>query len=831
MANQQELIYQLQQRLETLSEKHEAFKHEIFKLKNQIDRLQAASNEQQRLEVPPSRPQSTSVEQRPVHNQNRAWEDTSKQQLTFNGNSSPEQQSRQSQHNQPYTTVHKSHKLSPLRKSNLEKFIGENLLNKIGILILLIGIGIGAKYSIENELISPLTRIILGYFSAIGLLGFGIKLKKKYEAYSAVLVSGAIVTLYFITYFAYSFYELIPQNVAFVLMVLFTGFTIVASLNYNRQIIAHLGLVGAYAVPFLLSNDSGRVEILFSYISIINIGILILSFKKNWKPLYYSAFGLTWLIYLSWFIMDYNNEDHFLLALGFLLLFFVIFYLTFLAYKLVKKDNIDIGDIILLFLNSFIFFGLGYAILNGDETEHYLGLFTLANAVIHFIVAAVIYKQNLSDKKLFYFATALVLAFIAIAIPVQLDGNWVTLFWTALAVLLFWLGTTKKISIYEKLSYPLMALAFLSIVHDWAENYDVYYADASQQLAPLFNINFASSILFALGFGFILYVQRKESFESVFKKDSIWLQMALYAVPVIFLLSLYYAFRLEIEQYWDQLLYNSRVDSKSSTNFKGYVQDYSLIDFKAVWVLNFTLTFIAILGFINFKKIKNRILEIAVLVLTLIALLVFLVQGLYSLSELREAYLEPSDYYNRGMFYIGIRYISFVALALVIIPLYRFIKKDGTARGFKIAYDIILHVTIVWVVSSELIHWLDIAGARDSYKLGLSILWGVYSFLLIGFGIWKNKPYLRIGGMVLFGITLIKLFFYDLTELNTISKTIVFVSLGLLLLIISFLYNKYKNQINYNESNKELPQTESQQPESEPYNEPPIDKFDDRNDP
>lgn len=109
-------------------------------------------------------------------------------------------------------------------KSELEKFIGENLINKIGIVILIIGVAIGAKYSIENNLINPLTRIILGYVTAIVLLGFGIKLKPKYESFSAVLVSGAMAIFYFITFFAYDFYDLIPQLLAFVLMVLFTAF-------------------------------------------------------------------------------------------------------------------------------------------------------------------------------------------------------------------------------------------------------------------------------------------------------------------------------------------------------------------------------------------------------------------------------------------------------------------------------------------------------------------------------------------------------------------------------------------------------------------------------
>ncbi|MFA7445906.1 MAG: DUF2339 domain-containing protein [Flavobacteriaceae bacterium] len=80
----------------------------------------------------------------------------------------------------------------PKQPSDLEKIIGESWLNKIGILGIIIGVTILGKYSIDNNLISPLTRIILGYLVGIGLLGFGIKLKEKFENYSAVLVSGAM---------------------------------------------------------------------------------------------------------------------------------------------------------------------------------------------------------------------------------------------------------------------------------------------------------------------------------------------------------------------------------------------------------------------------------------------------------------------------------------------------------------------------------------------------------------------------------------------------------------------------------------------------------------
>ena len=71
----------------------------------------------------------------------------------------------------------------------------------------------------------------------------------------------------------------------------------------------------------------------------------------------------------------------------------------------------------------------------------------------------------------------------------------------------------------------------------------------------------------------------------------------------------------------------------------------------------------------------------------------------------------------------------------------------------------------------------------------------MYALILIGLGIWKGKKHLRIGAIALFTITLVKLFFYDISLLGTIAKTIVFVVLGILLLIISFLYNKYKDTI------------------------------------
>ncbi|MEN8248544.1 MAG: DUF2339 domain-containing protein [Bacteroidota bacterium] len=779
MKDNQDKVNQLLNKLEALLKRQDDFSKEISSLKAEISQLKTIESDEG--------VQKEALMAKPVKPEKK--DHTGEESITTD-----------SDFTKPETKLDlirtpKSSEKKPIKPSlNLEKFIGENLINKIGIIITVIGVGIGAKYSIEHGLISPLTRIILGYMAGLVLLGFGIKLKSKFENYSAVLVSGAIAIIYFITYAGYSFYELIPQVLAFGLMVVFTVFTVVAAINYNRQVIALIGLVGAYAVPFLLSDGSGRVVVLYSYMAIINIGILVIAFNKYWKLLYYSSFGLTWLIFSSWYIAEYEVSTHFGLALIFLTIFFVVFYLTFLAYKLVQKEIFESSDLILLLANSFIFYGIGYITLNDHQSgQHLLGLFTLFNAAVHLIVSFIVYRQKLADKNLFFLLAGLVLVFVTMAIPVQLDGNWVTILWVGEAAVLFWVGKTKSASVYEHLSYILMILAFVSILHDWTIVYDVYLPGAPEtRITPLFNINFLTSILFISAFGFINYLHHTHDKSLTINLNKKISDVILFLIPAILIFTVYYSFRIEIATYWNQLFADSILTINNGE--QGY-RNYDLKDFGAIWIINYSLFFLFILSSINSRKLKNEKLGSIILILNGITIAAFLGEGLYVLSELRERYLDQTltEYYQRGVFSIIIRYISFVFVAITLISSYWYVQKNIIKKDLKNLFEILLHFALVWIASSELINWMDIAQSTQSYKLGLSILWGVYALLLIIIGIWKKAKHLRIGAIALFGVTLVKLFFYDISHLNTISKTIVFVSLGVLLLIISFLYNKYKN--------------------------------------
>ncbi|NVO12241.1 MAG: DUF2339 domain-containing protein [Bacteroidales bacterium] len=785
MAENNDKIAQLLEKLESLMQRQDGFWKEISELRGEINQLKSLQEKEaveEKKKVNVDQPIAAEAKKETVASIYQAHkEKASKEQPEYSGVN--------------IDTL-------PKAKTNFEKFIGENLINKIGIVITVIGVAIGAKYSIEHQLISPLTRIILGYLVGLCLLGFGIKLKKNYENYSAVLVSGAIAIMYLITYMAYSFYSLIPQEITFLLMVFFTVFTVIAAINYNLQVIAHIGLVGAYAVPFLLSDGSGRVAILFSYMSIINIGILVIAFKKYWKSLFYSSFIFSWLIFSSWFASKYNADEHFNLALLFISIFFVTFYTIFLAYKLLQKEKFNAGDILLLLSNSFIFFGFGYAILSNNTTgKELLGLFTLCNAIIHFGVSTIIYRQKLADRNLFFLVVGLVLVFITIAIPVQLDGNWVTLLWAIEAALLFWIGRTKNVPAYEILSYPLMLLSFISIGHDWFAITHYSKEQPGYWIFPFLNINFLTALLVVASYSFILFLSSSKKFVSSLSSKKELNSIITFSISAILLIVLYNSIRLEIATYWNQLYVDSTLEIKvDGQEYPNIYRNDALNYFKSIWIINYTLLFFSVLSIVNIKKFKNAALGYINLALNTLSIVIFLTIGLYILSELRDNYLHQtlSEYYHIGGFYIGIRYVSFAFVGLMLASCYVLINQNfikSTSSKLVSAFDLLLYTSVLWILSSELIAWLDIMKSTQEYKLGLSILWGVYALLLTVLGIWKKLKHLRIFAIVLFGITLLKLFFYDISHLETIPKTIVFVSLGVLLLVISFLYNKYKHKI------------------------------------
>lgn len=682
-------------------------------------------------------------------------------------------------------------------QGDFEKFIGENLVSKIGILVLVLGAAIGGRYAINNNFINPLTRIILGYLLGTGMIVIAINLRKNYEKLSAVLISGAVTILYFMTYFAYDFYGLIPQAVAFGLMVVLTIFTVLASFYYNRQIIAVLGLVGSYAIPFLLSSGSGDRVFLFSYIAIINIGVMVISVRKYWKPLYYLAFIFTYGIFGFWVLNEGYSESQRSIAFIFGTIYFFSFYAAFLGYKLWRLEKFLHSDVALVLLNAFAFYGLGYYILSfSPNLTPLLGIFTLLNALIHFGVSSVIYNFRLSDKSLFYLISGLVLVFITIAVPVQFDGNWVPMIWLAEAVLLFWVAREQKIYFYEQLSYIGIVLAAGGLFFTWTEGRVGSYYEAVETISPVFNSVFLLNIFFIFGFGLLNFLHFKTKENTEVKQKSIT-ELLSNLLPSIFTSILFLTFFMEISLFWTQGFGASGIVETFGQETVKVPADYSYLYFNSIWLLIYSMLFFTAMALINQHFIKERKIATVSLVLMSVTCFLFVTGGQSILLDLWNNWINRAQFpdFNRGIMHLLIRYLSIAVASGMIIMIAKTIKEFFEKDWLNIAFAIGFHLSILAILSFELTGWMDMRNAVQPHRFGLSILWGIYAIGLISWGIYKKNKYLRYLAFGIFGFTLLKFFMYDFAGLDTIGKTVVLISLGILLLIIPFLYKKYENAI------------------------------------
>ena len=675
----------------------------------------------------------------------------------------------------------------PKKSINWERFIGENLFSKIGIGIIIIGVFIGVKYSIEHNLISPAMRLVLSYLVGAGLFVAGAMLKKKYESFSAVLVSGAMTIFYFVTFIGYSVFNFFPQSLTFILMFLFTAFTVAASLNYNKVVIALIGLVGSYAVPFLLSDNSGRVSILFAYTAIINIGVLIISFYKQWRSLYLSAFAFTWLMLLSLWANNYEY-DNFAPYFTFNLVTFLTFYIAFIFQKIHQEKELKEIDVVLFLSNSLLFFSMGVWYIYDYytmENRTIMAMFTLVNALLHFGVAYYFHVKKFPSQGLKYLILVLALSFATLVIPIQFKGSWITVFWSAEAALLFWFGRRKNLLVYERISYAVMVLASISLLIDWVKApniLDIVNPDKFIYLTPFGNALFINALLYSAAFGFMAYTHHLTQLanKEIYKLLSIILNILCVA-------SLYFIFFREIS-----ILCDVRALQQTPNLTNNYVAWEALNNFKTIWRIVYSLLFVTIYTLLNIRLFKSKQLgEIQFGISTLLTF-IFMTLGLYTFSELRESYLDNPQL---SLWFLNVRYVGIVVFAIFCYTSYLLSRFLNLKEEMQKSLEFVLHLIILWVASSELLHWTELYRSASNYKLGLTILWGSYALFLVVLGIFKRKKHLRISGIVLIGFSILKLFLYDTTHLDALRKTIVFVILGFLVLVASFFYNKYTNKI------------------------------------
>ena len=321
-----------------------------------------------------------------------------------------------------------------------EFHFGQKWLLIIGIITMVFAVGYFLKYSFTKGWVGPAGRIALSYFWGMAFLGLGEWFRKKeFRSFGLSLAGGGIAVFYFATFAGFQLYHLVPLWLSFSIMILITVFSCVLAVVYDAKWLAALGALGGFLTPLLLSSDQPNQIALMSYITILNLGILILSTRKSWRVLESLGFVFTWILYTSWYAVYYKTAS-FWPSLIFLMVFFLIYAILPVAATLYRKKTRSLGSMWFAAPNALIAFGFAFGLVADRYSTPYVAIVTLFIAVVFLTLSSWLSEHESADGAAFWYLIANAVFFLVLTVPILFSSNWITIFWALEAAFLLWLG-------------------------------------------------------------------------------------------------------------------------------------------------------------------------------------------------------------------------------------------------------------------------------------------------------------------------------------------------------------------------------------------------------
>lgn len=655
------------------------------------------------------------------------------------------------------------------RNPDLEKFIGENLVNKIGIAVLVLAIAFFVKYAIDNNWIGPVGRVGIGVLCGAILIGFAHRMRNSYKAFSSVLVGGGLAILYFTITLAYQDFHLFSQTISFAILIVITIFAVTLALLYDRQEVAVIALVGGFASPFMVSNGSNNYIALFTYLLLLNIGLLIIAYYKAWRVLNITAFVFTVAVFGAALTTLTAASYHigFWYSMAFYLLFFVINIIN----NVRENKKFLAADFTILLANTALYFAAGLYLLTEMGVPQYRGLFSAGLGVINLGLSFILFRNRKVDTNILYLLIGITLTFVSVTGPVQLHGHYITIFWASETVLLYWLYQKSDIQLMKLTSLVVWMLMMISLVMDVLSVYGEY----NTTLTIIANKGFITTVFSAISSYLLYLLVKRDPNPQIFGMGIV---ANLYRVVALVLLFLSGVF--EINQ-----------------QFSTAYPDSGL---SILYLMLYVPVFISLLCFIS-SKIRsgafNAAIAMALLACCVGVYLAFIPSLFDVLNDILEKHRVSAAHFTAH--WIGALFIGVIFYQLIRLCRDNFEESMQATAAWILFAAIVLFLSLEFCMASELLFYSktnSIDKIQTVYiKTALPVLWGVSSFILMWIGMNRKQRVLRIISLTLFTITLVKLFMFDINNIPVAGKIAAFFCLGVLLLIISFMYQKVKKII------------------------------------
>ena len=378
------------------------------------------------------------------------------------------------------------------RGDDLEGRIGKLWLNRIGIAALLCGVAYFIKYAFDNGWIGPSGRVAIGLIAGILVVIWSERFRSKgYTIFAHALKAVGIGTLYLSLWGAFQIYHLIPSALAFAAMIVVTASTIALALAQDSQILALYALIGGFSTPLLLSTGENHEIILFSYVFLLDLGMLVLARFKPWRRLMWASFLGTITLYCGWYFSYYYPAER-----PITIFFAALFAATFAAIPLVApltRSRIYDGPSITLTLlplaNAGAFFLALFFMYDSARERVTLTWYALGLAAIYLGISSAFQRRKVehaqSAKVIHLLHVAIAIGFITIAIPIKLNDQWITIGWLVESAVLLVIAVRTQTDFLRYFAGCILALGIARLLF-----IDNFHVDTL-----IFNARFATNLV------------------------------------------------------------------------------------------------------------------------------------------------------------------------------------------------------------------------------------------------------------------------------------------------------------------------------------------------
>lgn len=376
--------------------------------------------------------------------------------------------------------------------------LGGNTIVRVGIVILFLGLVFLVRFAAVAGLFPIEARLALVAMAGVALLAIGLRSRADRPSFSLSLQGAGVAILYLVVFAAARGYGIVPPLAAFALLILFAALGCALAVMQGSLAMAFIAFLGGFAVPVLLGGNSETPIGLFSYMTILNLAIFGVAWKKNWRPLNLLGFFATFMLASAWGLAGYRAE-HFLLCQIFLVVSMAIYLAMAVLYAHNTPGKLgNYADSTLLFGTALAGFGLELAMVHHQPFASAWAALAFGAAYIG--IAAVTAKRGQPEMRLLNECLlAIGIGFVTIAVPLALDVKWTSSVWALEGAGAFWVGARQARWVPRGVGLTLQAVAGALALAA---------ASPATSVIPFANGGFLQPMLIALPMIFTAWVMR-----------------------------------------------------------------------------------------------------------------------------------------------------------------------------------------------------------------------------------------------------------------------------------------------------------------------------------